>query len=176
MRDAVGAMPVFVDGHLWVLAADRAGRIDERSGRVTATVRTAREGYRTRSFAVAGGDLWVHTSDGRLLRLDGTTGKRIATLPMPDETVIADLGTNGLYLFDHASISRVDAKLHRLWRTPIPSIGSAVAADGRLWVETPGRRGDRVLTVDPAPATSSAASTSASSVRSSCPRSAPTSG
>jgi streptogramin lyase len=146
---AIGGLPVFVDGHLWVLGADRAGRIDERSGRVTMIVRTAREGYRTRSFAVAGGDLWVHSSDGSLLRVDGTTGKRLATLRMPDETLISDLGTNGLFLFDRASITRVDSKLHRLWRTPIPSIGPAVAAEGRLWVETPGRRGDRVLTVDP---------------------------
>ena len=35
------------------------------------------------------------------------------------------------------------------WRTPIPSIGPGIAADGRLWVETPDRQGDRVLTVDP---------------------------
>jgi streptogramin lyase len=145
----VGGMPFTFDGNLWVLTAEAAVRIDQRTGRPTATVRTARDGYIIRSFAGAYGDLWVHTSDGRLLRLDGTTGKRKATLQVPDATVISDLATNGLFLFDQASISRVDAKLHRLWRTPIPSIGPAVAADGRLWVETPGRRGDRVLTVDP---------------------------
>jgi outer membrane protein assembly factor BamB len=142
-------LPVFVGGNLWVLTAEAALRIDQKSGRPTATVRTARDGYTTRSFAAAGGDLWVHTSDGRLLRLDGTTGKREATLRMPDDAMISDLGANGLFLLDQDSISRVDSKLHRMWRTPIPSIGPAVAADGRLWVETPGRRGDRVLTIDP---------------------------
>jgi hypothetical protein len=147
--DVPGGMPFMVGDNLWVLGAEAAVRIDQKSGRPTATVRTAREGYILRTFAAAGGDLWVHTSDGRLLRLDGRTGKREATLRMPDGSGISDLGTNGLFLFDQASISRVDSKLHRLWRTPIPSIGSAVAADGRLWVETPGRRGDRVLTVDP---------------------------
>jgi outer membrane protein assembly factor BamB len=146
---SVGAVPLLVGGNLWVLTAEAALRIDQKSGRAIATVPTARDGYTTRSFAAAGGDLWLQTSDGRLLRLDGTTGKREATLRLPDETVISDLGTNGLFLIDQASISRVDSKLHRLWRTPIPSIGPAVAADGRLWVETPGRRGDRVLTVDP---------------------------
>jgi sugar lactone lactonase YvrE len=146
---SVGAVPVLVRGNLWVLTAESALRIDQKSGRATATVRTARIGYTTRSFAAAGGDLWVHTSDGRLLHLDGATGKREATLRMPDETVISDLGANGLFLIDQASIARVDSKLHRLWRAPIPSIGPAVAADGRLWVETPGRRGDRVLTIDP---------------------------
>ena len=146
---SVGGVPFLVGGNLWVLTAEAALRIDQKSGRATATVRTARDGYTTRSFAVAGGDLWLQTSDGRLLRLDGTTGKREATLRMPDETVISDLGANGLFLIDRASIARVDSKLHRLWRAPIPSIGPAVAAHGRLWVETPGRRGDRVLTVDP---------------------------
>jgi outer membrane protein assembly factor BamB len=146
---SVGAVPVLVRGNLWVLTAEAALRIDQKSGRATATVRTARDGYTTRSFAGAGGDLWVQTSDGRLLRLDGTTGKRKATLRMPDQTLITDLGANGLFLIGQTSITRVDSKLHRLWRAPIPSIGPAVAADGRLWVETPGRRGDRVLTVDP---------------------------
>jgi outer membrane protein assembly factor BamB len=144
-----GSVPFVVGRNLWVLTAEAAVRIDQRTGRPVATVRTARDGYTTRSFAAAGGDLWVHTSDGGLLRLDGATGRREATLRIPDATVISDLGMNGLFLFDAASISRVDAKLHRLWRTPIPSIGPAVAADGRLWVETTGRRGDRVLTVDP---------------------------
>jgi sugar lactone lactonase YvrE len=149
MPGVIGGIPFMVDGNLWVLTAEAAVRIDQKSGRPVATVRTARDGYVTRSFAAANGDLWVHTSDGRLLRLDGATGKRKATLRMPDGTGISNLGTNGLFLFDQASISRVDTKLRRLWRTPIPSIGPAVAADGRLWVETPGRRGDRVLTVDP---------------------------
>jgi hypothetical protein len=144
-----GAVPVLVNGNLWVLGGEAAVRIDQASGRPTAQVRTARDGYLTRSFAAAGGDLWVQISDGRLLRLDGATGKREATLRMPDATDITDLGMDALFFVDRASLSRVDSRLHALWRTPIPSIGPAVAADGRLWVETTGRRGDRILTVDP---------------------------
>jgi len=144
-----GRIPFAVNSNLWVLGAEAAVRIDQATGRPTAQVRTARDGYITRSFAAFGGDLWVQTSDGRLLRLDGATGKREATLRVPDGTDIADLGMNALYLVDRASLSRVDSRLHELWRTPIPSVGAAVAVDGRLWVETTGRRGDRILTVDP---------------------------
>jgi streptogramin lyase len=142
-------LPFIVKGNLWVLGGEAAVRIDQASGRPTAQVRTARDGYLTRSFAAFDGDLWVQTSDGGLLRLDGTTGKREAALRVPDGTDISDLGMNALFLVDEASLSRVDSRLRELWRTPIPSIGTAVAADGKLWVETPGRRGDRILIVDP---------------------------
>jgi streptogramin lyase len=142
-------LPFIVKGNLWVLGGEAAVRIDQASGRPTAQVRTARDGYLTRSFAAFDGDLWVQTSDGGLLRLDGTTGKREAALRVPDGTDITDLGMNALFLVDEASLSRVDSRLRELWRTPIPSIGTAVAADGKLWVETPGRRGDRILIVDP---------------------------
>jgi streptogramin lyase len=141
--------PFILKGNLWVLGAEAAVRIDQASGRPTLQVRTARDGYRWNSVAATGGDLWVQATDGRVLRLDGATGKRKATLRVPDGTVISDLGMNALFLFDQTSVSRVDSKLHELWRTPIPSTGPAVAVDGRLWVETTGRRGDRILTVDP---------------------------
>ena len=144
------ALPVFVGRNLWVLTAESAVRIDQKTNRPLGTVPTARDGYTTRSFARADGDLWVQTSDGRLLRLDGATGKRKATLRVPDGNEIGDLGMNGLFLFDGASVSRVDARLHELWRTPIQSTGPGVAAHGRLWIETPtAPRGDRVLTLDP---------------------------
>jgi hypothetical protein len=147
---SVGAVPVLVGRTLWVLTGESAVRIDQRSGRPVATVRTARDGYTTRSFARAKGDLWVQTSDGRILRLDGATGRREATLRVPDGTDISDLGMNGLFLYDGASLTRVDARLRELWRTPIASIGPGVAAHGRLWIETAtAARGDRVLTLDP---------------------------
>jgi streptogramin lyase len=142
-------LPVVVKDNLWVLGGEAAVRIDQTSGRAASTVRTARDGYLMRSFAASGGALWVQISDGRLLRLDGATGKREAALRVPEGAGITDLGMDALFIVDRASLSRVDSRLHELWRTPIPSIGTAVAAHGKLWVETTGRRGDRILTVDP---------------------------
>jgi streptogramin lyase len=142
-------VPVIVKGNLWVLGGEAAVRIDQATGRPTAQVRTARDGYLMRSFAAFGGDLWVQISDGRLLRLDGASGRREATLRVPDGADITDLGMDALYLVDQRSLSRIDSRVRELWRTPIPSIGPSVAVDGRLWVETTGRRGDRILTVDP---------------------------
>ena len=140
------------DGQRPPLGPERRGgtRVDPATGRAAKPIVTARNGYRTRSFAVADGDLWVQTSDGRLVRLDGATGRRKAAFHVPDGSVIADLWSNGLYVIDETTLSRVDPNdLRPAWRAPIVSIGPAIAAGGRLWVETPGRRGDRVLTVDP---------------------------
>jgi streptogramin lyase len=145
-----GGVPVLVGDKLWIVASEAAVRIDPATGRSITSVVTAHNGYRTRSLAVAGGDLWVQTSNGRLLRLDGTTGKRKAAFDVPDGSIVTDLWTNALYVIDETTLSRVDPNdLRPLWRAPIVSIGPAIAADGRLWVETPDRQGDRVLTVDP---------------------------
>lgn len=145
-----GGFPVMVGGNLWVLSAEAAVRIDPANGHTIASVHTARNGYRTRSLAVVDGDLWAQISDGRLLRLDGVTGRRKATFHVPDGNLVSDLAMNGLFVIDQNTLSRVDPRnLHVLWRTPIQSIGPAIASDGRLWVETPDRQGDRVLTVDP---------------------------
>jgi streptogramin lyase len=142
--------PVWVGDKLWLVSAEAAVQIDPASGHAVATVRTARNGYRTRSLAVVGGDLWVQVSDGRLLRLDGATGRRKATFHVPDGSLVGDFMMNGLFVLDENTLSRVDPRTFRvLWRTPIVSIGAGVAAGGRLWVEAPDQQGDRVLTVDP---------------------------
>jgi ligand-binding sensor domain-containing protein len=147
---STGSVPVMVGDNLWLLSAEAAVRIDPSSGRALATVRTAHNGYQTRSLAVVDGDLWVQVSDGRVLRLDGASGRRKATFHVPDGNLIGDFLMNGLFVVEENTLSRVDPRTFRvLWRTPITSIGTGVAAGGRLWVEAPDTQGDRVLTVDP---------------------------
>jgi outer membrane protein assembly factor BamB len=147
---STGSVPVMVGGNLWLLSAEAAVRIDPSTGRALATVRTAHNGYQTRSLAVVADDLWVQVSDGRLLRLDGTTGRRKATFHVPDGSLVGDFLMNGLFVVDENTLSRMDPRTFRvLWRTPIASVGTGIAAGGRLWVEAPDLHGDRVLAVDP---------------------------
>jgi DNA-binding beta-propeller fold protein YncE len=142
--------PVIVSGNLWLVSAEAVTRIDPRNGHALATVRTAHNGYGTRSLAVVDGDLWVQISDGRVLRLDGATGRRKATYRLPDGNLIGDFRMNGLFVIDQSTVSRMDPRTFRVvWHTPIASIGPGIAAGGRLWVEAPDQQGDRVLTVDP---------------------------
>jgi len=147
---STGSVPLVVGDNLWLLSAEAAVRIDPASGRALATVRTAHSGYRMRSLAVVDNDLWVQVSDGRLLRLDGTTGRRKATFHVPDGSIVGDLLMNRLFVADENALSRMDPRTFRvLWRTPIASVGTGIAAGGRLWVEAPDLQGDRVLAVDP---------------------------
>jgi outer membrane protein assembly factor BamB len=147
---STASVPAVVGDNLWLLSAEAAVRIDPASGHAIATVRTAHGGYQMRSLAVVDDDLWVQISDGRLLRLDGATGRRKATFQVPDGSLVGDFWMNGLFVVDQATVSRVDPRnFHVLWRTPIASVGAGIAAGGRLWVEAPDRQGDRVLTVDP---------------------------
>jgi len=142
--------PVIIGASIWILSDEAALRLDPRDGHTLALVRTARNGYGTRSLAVVDGDLWVQVSDGRLLRLDGATGRRKASFHLPDGNLVGDFAMNGLFVIDENALSRMDPRTFRVvWRTPITSIGAGVAAGGRLWVEAPDRQGDRVLTVDP---------------------------
>ena len=144
------AGPVIVRGNIWFVSAEAVMRIDPRDGHALATVRTAHNGYETRSLAVVDGDLWLQISDGRVLRLDGASGRRKATFDLPDGNLIGDFLMNGLFVVEENTLSRMDPRTFRvLWRTPITSIGTGVAAGGKLWVEAPDRQGDRVLTVDP---------------------------
>jgi outer membrane protein assembly factor BamB len=142
--------PVIIGGSIWIVSDEAAVRIDPRNGHALATVRTAHNGYGTRSLAVVDGDLWVQISNGRVLRLDGATGRPKATFHLPDGNLIGDFLMNGLFVIDENTLSRMDPHTFRvIWRTPITSIGTGVAAGGRLWVEAPDTQGDRVLTVDP---------------------------
>ena len=142
--------PVIVRGNLWVLSPEAAVRIDPRTGRALATVQIGHNGYVVRSLAVVDRDLWVQTSDGRLQRLDGATGRRRAVFDLPDGNLVGDFAMNGLFVITENTLSRMDPRTFRvLWRTPIVSIGTGVAAGGKLWVEAPDTQGDRVLTVDP---------------------------
>jgi outer membrane protein assembly factor BamB len=147
---AAFGVPAWVGDKLWLVSTEAAVQIDPASGHAITTVRTAHSGYRMRSFALVDGELWVHVSDGRLLRLDGVTGKRKATFQLPDGSLVGDFAMNGLFVADENTLSRMDPRTFRvLWRTPITSIGAGVAAGGRLWVEAPDTQGDRVLAVDP---------------------------
>ena len=126
---STGSWPVVVGTTSGSVSAEAAVRIDPANGHAIATVHTARNGYQTRSLAVVDGDLWVQVSDGRLLRLDGATGRRKATFHVPDGSLVGDFWMNGLFVVDQATLSRVDPRnLHVLWRTPIASIGPGVAA------------------------------------------------
>jgi outer membrane protein assembly factor BamB len=145
-----GGFPLALDGGVWVMGATGAVRIDQRTGRVTASLTVARNGYTVSDATVFEGDLWVLVSDGRVHRLDGRTGASKAVLRVPFVRAGFVGAGGGLYISDGTDLARMDPATGRLlWRAAIPQIGAFAAIDGLVWAETPDTGGDRIVSIDP---------------------------
>jgi hypothetical protein len=144
-----GGFPVAVGDGVWVVDVEKAVRVDQATRRVTGSIRLKARGYNVRDATPFDGDLWVLRADGTLRRFDAATGAQKARFHAPIAGGM--LGTSlGLFIGNHDHIARLDPKTGRvLWRATVPEIGAVAAQDGRLWLETPGRAGDRVVALDP---------------------------
>src|SRR5262249_20669602 len=111
-----GGAPLVIGDGVWVVGSQRALLVDARSGRVTDAVAIVPRGGGEASPAVAlGGDLVVATGDRRLLRLDGRTGARKASVALAHGGTLATYG-GSLYLVDGGAVSRIDPASGRaLW-------------------------------------------------------------
>jgi hypothetical protein len=139
-----GGTPIPIGDAVWVVGSERALRVDARSGRVTGAVAVARDGGAT----ALRGDLVV-VGGGSVVRLDGRTGARRAAFRAPFAGLPVAAG-GALFLADANGVARLDPTNGRvLWRRRIDRVGPVAAARGLLWVEAPGRRGDRVVGIDP---------------------------
>ncbi len=144
-----GGVPLPIGDAVWVVGEQRALRIDARTNRLTKAITVARSGYAVRGGAVLDGDLWLASSDLRLVRLDGRTGAVKATFRVPfGGELVAFAG--GLYLANSTEAARLDpATGHTMWRARYADIGAAAEARGLIWVESRDRNGDRVIAIDP---------------------------
>jgi outer membrane protein assembly factor BamB len=141
--------PVPVGDGVWVVGPNGVVRVDPATGRPTKELAVAENGYAVRDAAALGGDLWVLVSDGTVHRLDGRTGATRAVLRVPFGRALVPMG-GALYLADETQLARMDPATGRLlWRAAIPQIAALASIDGRVWAETPGTSGDRVVAVDP---------------------------
>jgi outer membrane protein assembly factor BamB len=148
-RTSAQNVPMAIGNTVWVVGTTRAVRIDTRTNRVTKAVTAAHAGYSMRGAATLGGDLWVLVSDGRIVRFDGRTGARKATLQAPFVGAFGAVG-GALYLADDNQAAKLDPATGRVvWSVPADQFGAAAEARGLIWVDTPGHNGDQVVAVNP---------------------------
>jgi streptogramin lyase len=144
-----GGVPLPIGNVVWVVGEQRALRIDARTNRMTKAITVAHSGYAVRGGAVLDGDLWLASSDLRLVQLDGRTGAVKATFRTPFGGEIAAFA-GGLYLANPTQVVRLDPASGRvLWRARYSDVGAAAEARGLIWAESRDRNGDRVIAIDP---------------------------
>jgi streptogramin lyase len=144
-----GGVPLPIGNTVWVVGEQRALRVDARTNRITKAITVAHSGYAVRGGAVLDGDLWLATSDLRLVRLDGRTGAVEATFRAPFGGELAAFA-GGLYLASPTEAARLDPATGRItWRARYADVGAAAEARGLIWVESRDRNGDRVIAIDP---------------------------
>ena len=135
---------------MWVVGSNGAVRVDPATGRAARKLAVAHDGYAVRDAAAVRGDLWLLVSDGTVRRVDGRTGAAKAVLHVPFGGALIPMDGR-LYLADETRLASLDpATGHLLWIAPVPDIGGLAATAGRIWAETSGHSGDRVVAIDPA--------------------------
>ena len=149
-----GGSGLLVGRQVWVVGKTEAIRVDPALGRIAGTVR-AHGAFQFTDFALLGGQVWLGTGDGRLIRYDDRTGRRLGGAPWRLRgSLFASRGR--LLVVGDRTVARVQPVTGRaLWRSALaraPLVDPQVeaVAGGRAYVvgqEGPAPR-DRVLAVD----------------------------
>jgi YVTN family beta-propeller protein len=141
----VGRAPLDVvatPGDVWVTnsgaGGDSVARIDPQTDRLAG--RPVTTGASPQSLAVGGGSLWVANHDGRTVtRIDLTTGKVVADIPVPTEPHRVAYGAGAAWVgnWHDDSVSRIDPGSNRVVGSPIPigfPAGNLAVGPGGVWV------------------------------------------
>jgi virginiamycin B lyase len=125
-------------GNLWVALARSSSlaRVDPASG----AVKRFPLGHEGPGFLTAiGGHLWTSTGDGKVLRVDPSTGRIVATFSVAGTP--ADIGVSRAGLVwvadkERSTVTRIDPTVNRILDVVPAGRGaySVVAAEGDIWV------------------------------------------
>jgi YVTN family beta-propeller protein len=130
-------------GAVWVPnsggGGDSVASIDPRTNRLAG--RPVVTGASPQSLAIGGGSLWVANHDARTVtRIDQTSGKVVADIPVPSEPHRVTYGAGAAWVgnWHDNSVSRIDPHTNRVVGSPIPigshHAGNLVVGAGGVWV------------------------------------------
>jgi YVTN family beta-propeller protein len=118
---------------------DSVARIDPHTNRLAG--RPVVTGASPQSLAAGGGSLWVANHDARTVtRIDQTSGKVVADIPVPSEPHRVAYGAGAVWVgnWHDNSVSRIDPHTNRVVGSPIPigfhHAGNLVVGAGGVWV------------------------------------------
>lgn len=136
-------------GVVWMGYPQALMRVDLRRNAVTRTVPTSRSGFKALDGTSDGRILYIVRGDGRLLRFDARTGKRLSAVHAPAAGVLGVAGGT-VFLMGDSGVSAVDAATGRVrWTRDLHAqrINNGTLDGDTLWVHASDRL-DRLWRLD----------------------------
>ena len=140
-------------GAMWLIGSEGLARIDVRRNAVDRTVGTGRGGFQSIGVTTDGRSLYVMRADGRLLRYDARTGRRLASV-RPAILGFPAAASGGSIMVDgDRGVGALDARSGRLlWTRDLGAerVNNSVLTGGTLWVQATDRatHRDRLWRID----------------------------
>jgi outer membrane protein assembly factor BamB len=136
-------------GVVWIAYPQALLRVDLRRNAVTRTVPVSSEGYKALDAISDGEVLYVPRGDGRLLRFDARSGKRLSAVHAPAAGVLGVAGGT-VFVMGESGVSAVDATTGRVrWTRDLHAqrINNGTLDGTTLWVHASDKR-DRLWRLD----------------------------
>jgi hypothetical protein len=137
---------------VWIAYPDALARVDLRRNAITRTVSLSHEGFKGIGFASDGRILYVARGDGRLLRFDARTGRRLSAVRAPVGPIAA-VAEGTVFVAGESGVSAVEATTGRArWTRELRAqrINNGALDRATLWVQATDRatQRDRLWRID----------------------------
>jgi outer membrane protein assembly factor BamB len=140
-------------GVVWMAYPQALLRVDLRRNAITRTVPTSRTGFKALGAVSDGRVLYVERGDGRLLRVDARTGKRLSAVRAPFGGWLLGVAGGTVFMAGDSGITAVDAATGRpRWTRDLRAerVNNGTHDGATVWVQATDRATtrDRLWRID----------------------------
>jgi virginiamycin B lyase len=134
-------------GNVWIAYPQALARVDLRRNEITRRVPISRAGFRAVGAVSDGRIIYVTRADGRLLRVDARTGKRLSAVRSPAVGALLGVAGGTVFVGGEKAVAAIDAASGRTRWTRDLRANAGVLRGGTLWVHASDKR-DRLWRLD----------------------------
>ena len=129
-------------GAMWLVGGDWIARVDPRTSAVGRTISTSQGGFQAVGAYSDGRSLYVSRADGRLLRFDAGTGRRLSSVRAAAAGPIATVANGSVIVASDTGLVALDPGTGRArWSRDLGAtrVNNAVLSGDTLWVQATDR-------------------------------------
>jgi outer membrane protein assembly factor BamB len=133
-------------GAVWIAYPDGLVRIDPRRNKITRTIPTSPAGYKNLGAASDGRILYLTRADGRLLRVDARTGKRVSAVRAAAVGPLIGVADGTVLVASDTGVAAVDAATGQArWSRDLHAerINAGALGGSTIWVQATDRASQR---------------------------------